>query len=144
MVDAAEEVVQGMRCSVLVVSTDHQHLRHGAAPSLPSFYNEAVDGLAIGPEAGSCGAAAHSGKRVVVEDVMTHPNWAAYRDLAQRANVRACWSQPIRAADGEILGTFAMYYAEPRAPEPYEEELIESMAHLAGLAIERGRLESRL
>ncbi len=139
----AEEIVPGMRCSVLLLSADGAHLRHGFAPTLPDFYNEAIDGLAIGPEVGSCGAAAHKGERVIVEDVTTHPNWAPFRDLAARAGLRACWSQPIRASDGEILGTFAMYYSEPRGPEPFEEKLIESMAYLAGIAIERGRLEAR-
>ena len=139
----AEEIVPDMRCSVLLLDLDGQHLRHGHAPSLPDFYSEAVDGLEIGPKVGSCGAAAFSGERVVVEDVSTHPNWAPFRELTARAGIRACWSQPIRASSSEILGTFAMYYAESRGPEPYELELMESMAHLAGIAIEKSRLEAR-
>lgn len=141
IVVAAEELVPGMRCSILFLAPDGRHLRHGFAPSLPEDYNRAIDGLEIGPTAGSCGAAAALGERVVVADVTTHPNWEPYRALAARANLRACWSQPIRAADGAILGTFAMYYAEPRGPEPYEERFIESMAHMAGIAIERARMK---
>ena len=139
LVNGAEELVPGMRCSVLVVSPDGRHLRHLSAPSLPSFFNEAVDGTQIGPEVGSCGAAAATGRRVIVEDVLTHPNWASARDLVRRAGIRACWSQPIRSADGEVLGTFALYYSEPRAPEQWEERLMETMAHVAGISIERGR-----
>lgn len=143
VIEAAERLVAGLRCSVLFLGPDHRHLVHGLAPSLPEEYSRAVDGLEIGPMAGSCGAAAHLGQRFIVRDVLQHPNWAPYRELARRASIRACWSEPIRAADGEILGTFAMYYSEPRAPEPYEERFIESMAYLAGIAIERGRLGAR-
>jgi PAS domain S-box-containing protein len=140
VIETAEEIASGLRCTVLFLSPDGHHLVRGLAPSMPEEYSEAIDGLLIGPGAGSCGAAAHSGQRVIVEDVFEHPNWAPYRDLARRAEIRACWSEPIRASDGEILGTFAMYYSEPRRPEPYEERFIESMAHLAGIAIERGHL----
>jgi hypothetical protein len=143
MIESAERLVTGLRCSVLFLSPDRRHLVHGLAPSLPPDYSRAVEGLEIGPRAGSCGAAAHLGERFIVGDVLQHPNWAPYREHARRANIRACWSEPIRAADGEILGTFAMYYAEPRVPEPYEERFIESMAHLAGMAIERSRSGAR-
>ena len=137
-----QAVVSGLSNPTLMqFAPDGRHLRHAFAPSLPQDYNHAVDGLEIGPTAGSCGAAAALGQRVVVADVTTHPNWEPYRSLAARANIRACWSQPIRAADGAILGTFAMYYSEPRGPEPYEERFIEAMAHMAGIAIERARME---
>ena len=143
LVGAAEEIVPGMRCSVLVLSPDGQQLQQCAAPSLPRFLNEAIDGLAIGPTVGSCGAAAYSGERVIVADVESHPNWIAYRELMRRAGLRACWSEPIRASDNEVLGTFAMYYAEPRSPAAWEIQLLESMASLAGISIERDRLASR-
>jgi PAS domain S-box-containing protein len=143
VIAAAEKLVPDLRCSVLLLGPDGRHLVHGLAPSLPEEYSRAVDGLEIGPMAGSCGAAAHLGQRFIVRDVMQHENWAPYREIARRASIRACWSEPIRSADGEILGTFAMYYSEPRAPEPYEERFIESMAYLAGIAIERGRLGAR-
>jgi PAS domain S-box-containing protein len=143
VIEAAEKLVPGLRCSVLFLSPDRRHLVHGLAPSLPEEYSRAVEGLEIGPLAGSCGAAAHLGQRFVVRDVMQHANWAGFREQARRADIRACWSEPIRAADGEILGTFAMYYAEPRAPEPFEERFIESMAYLAGIAIQRSRLDAK-
>jgi GAF domain-containing protein len=126
LVTAAEELAPGMRCSVLLRSADGRRLEHGFAPSLPDDYNAAVDGLEIAPDVGSCGAAAHLGQRVIAEDVLSHPNWARYRDLATSAGIRASWSQPIRGVDGEVLGTFALYYAEPRAPEPHETELMEA------------------
>jgi PAS domain S-box-containing protein len=139
LVHEAEELVPGMRCSVLLRSADGQHLEHGFGPSLPDFYKAAIEGLEIGASVGSCGAAAHSGERVIVEDVNTHPNWAAFRELTRRAGIGACWSQPIRSTEGEILGTFAMYYATVRGPAEFEIRIIETWAHLAGIAIERRR-----
>jgi PAS domain S-box-containing protein len=140
LVRAAEMLVPDMRCSILLVAPDGRHLRHGFGPSLPGDYNAAIDGIEIGPTVGSCGAAAHLGRRVIVEDVMTHPNWEAARDLARSANIRASWSEPIRSSEGEILGTFAMYYATARTPEEHELAVMESWAHLAGIAIERRRM----
>jgi signal transduction histidine kinase/CheY-like chemotaxis protein len=139
-----EEQSPGMIGSVLLVDEDGHRLRHGAARRLADDYNAAVDGIAIGPDVGSCGSAAALGQRVVVEDVATDPRWTAFRELALRHDLRACWSQPIHAADGTVLGTFAMYYRTSRGPTPDEVELIEVGAHLAGIAIERGLARSRL
>ena len=144
LVSATEEVEPEMVCSVLLLDKAGKRLRHSAGPSLPDFYNAAIDGLEIGPAEGSCSAAAYTGERVVVADVMTHPYWAKFRKLAKKANLRACWSQPILSAAGEVLGTFAIYYSQPREPDPSDLELIEDAAHLAGIAIERRRAEEAL
>lgn len=144
LAETAEEARPEMLCSVLLLDDDKKHLRHGAAPSLPAFYNEAIDGMEIGPSAGSCGTAAYTGKRVIIEDVMTHPFWKDFRELAQRAGLGACWSEPIISSTGETLGTFAMYYREPRGPDDSDLEFIQSAAYLAGIAIERKQLDLRL
>ncbi len=132
-----ERQVPGMLCSVLLLEGDA--LRHGAAPSLPADYNAAIDGVRIGPAVGSCGTAAHTGKPVVVSDVASDPLWTDFRDLALAHGLRACWSFPILATDGRCLGTFAMYYREPRTPAPQHWHLIEVATHVAGVAIERHR-----
>ncbi len=132
-----EAFCPGMLCSILLLDQKGKCLRLGAAPSLPTFYNKAIDGVEIGPEVGSCGAAAFNNVPVFAEDVMKHPNWEPYRELAEQANLRACWSVPIRSRDEKVLGTLAMYYRSPRLPEAEDRELIDITAHLAGLAIER-------
>jgi PAS domain S-box-containing protein len=137
----AESILPGTRCSVLLREGDR--LRLGAAPSLPDDYNRAVDGLPIGPTAGSCGAAAHHGRRVVVRDVLEHPNWEAFREWARAAGFRACWSEPILGPDRGVLGTFGLYCPEPREPEPAELGFIGTMAQIAAVAIEHDRVESR-
>jgi PAS domain S-box-containing protein len=129
----------GSICSILLLDRDSGTLRHIAAPNLPPEYLAAIDGSRIGPTAGSCGAAAFRGERVVVEDIATHPFWADYREYALRAGLRSCWSSPIFSPAHEVLGTFAVYHREPRTPTPGELEAVDSATHLAALALTRDR-----
>ena len=131
-----EALLPEMFCSILLLDHGQNCLRVGAAPSLPEFYSAAVDGVAIGPSVGSCGAAAFTRRRVIVSDIQTHPNWETFRPIAEQANLRACWSEPILSFAGRVLGTFAMYYHEPREPAAVELRAIEIAAGLATLAIE--------
>ncbi|MGW2787247.1 SpoIIE family protein phosphatase [Streptomyces populi] len=127
--------------SVLLADADGRHLRHGAAPSLPDFYNQAIDGIATGEGVGSCGTAAHRRQPVIVTDIATDPFWDAFRDLAERARVAACWSTPILARDGSLLGTFAMYHRSPRIPQEADHALARVFADTAALAVERHQAE---
>jgi GAF domain-containing protein len=129
-----------MLASVLLLSEDGLHLKHGAAPSLPQAYNAGIDGQAIGPSAGSCGTSAFYGEPVFVNDIKTDPLWSDYRDLAAAANLRACWSLPIKNEDGKVIATFANYYREPRHPRAQDFAAIRQVAHTVGLAIEKARL----
>ncbi len=144
LVQLVESEMQGALCSVLLLDESGQHLLNGAAPSLPDFYNEAIHGTKIGSGVGSCGTAAYENRQVIVEDIQQHPYWQSYAELAARANLAACWSEPIRDRQGKILGTFALYYHEPRAPQASEIELITQLAHLAGIAIEHHANEKAL
>ncbi|MGB8274200.1 MAG: PAS domain S-box protein [Alphaproteobacteria bacterium] len=137
----AERAKPGLLCSILLLEKETGRLRLGAAPSFPAFYNAAIDGLAIGPRAGSCGTAAFTGKRVIAEDITIHPYWGAFRELAGKVGIRACWSEPIRSSTGEILGTFALYYREVRAPDDSDLDFINRLAQIASIAIERQRHE---
>jgi len=131
-----EERATGSLCSILVLDPSASRLRHGAAPSLPIGYAEAIDGVVIGPSVGSCGTAAYRGEPVMVCDIATDPLWTDYRDLASAHGLRACWSTPILSGRGKVLGSFAMYYREPRAPTGDEAGLTEVATRIAGLAIE--------
>jgi C4-dicarboxylate-specific signal transduction histidine kinase len=119
-------------------------LRHGASPSLPKTYTEAIDGIVIGPSVGSCGTAAYRAEPVIVSDIATDPLWADYRNLASAHELRACWSTPILSSARRVLGTFATYYREPRSPTPQEHNVIERITHLASIAIEREQGEEVL
>ncbi|MGH7569264.1 MAG: PAS domain S-box protein [Gemmatimonadales bacterium] len=139
-----EDLTDGMLCSIQLLDRDGIRLRHGAAPGLPAGYNRAVDGLAIGPRAGSCGTSAYRGERVIVSDLATDPLWADYRELALPHGLRACWSTPILDAVGAVLGTFALYYREPRRPTDAERRLIDRFVHIAGIAVARARAQEAL
>ena len=142
LVEVAEESRPDMIASILLVDEATGRLRNGASRRLPDFYRAAVDGVMPGPDVGSCGTAAFIGKRVIVEDIETDPLWKRDRDVALRASLRACWSEPIIGSGGEVLGTFAMYYQSPRAPDANELEFVSSCANLAALAIGRVRYQN--
>lgn len=126
-----------MICSILLLSDDGNHVRHAVAPSLPENYLKVIDGSPIGPKQGSCGTAMFRGKPVIVTDIATDPLWDEYRNFAWAINVAACWSTPIMSSKGKVLGSFAMYYREPRGPKHEEQRLTDVATKLASRAIER-------
>jgi hypothetical protein len=121
--------------SILLLSPDGKRLHHGAAPRLPQIFCEAIDGLEIGPSAGSCGTAAFRGLPVYVADIANDPLWHAYRDLAIPHGLRSCWSTPIFDADGVLLGTFAIYSREPGTPRIDEVDAIAMITDSVARAI---------
>lgn len=144
LVSLVEDQAPGMLGSILLLDEDGIHVRHGAAPSLPARFIEAVDGQAIGPQAGSCGTAAYTRQPVFVEDIDTDPLWAAYKPIALQEGLRACWSTPFMDSEGKVLGTFAMYYREPGLPGPFHLRLIDVATNMARIAIARERTEKAL
>ncbi|KYF80517.1 hypothetical protein BE17_18370 [Sorangium cellulosum] len=131
-------------CSVLLVDGSRTHLRWAAAPSLPEAYNHDVDGLRVGAVSGSCGTAVFRKQTVIVSDIARDPLWERARDLALSHGLRACTSAPILDGEGEVLGTFAFYYREPRGPSSRDLGLIEISRDLAGIAIERSQSAARV
>jgi PAS domain S-box-containing protein len=144
LVRLVEKHSDGMLCTVLLLDEDGVSIRHGAAPSLPDGYIEAIDGLTIGPRVGSCGTAMFFGRRVIVTDILNDPLWESARDVASRFGLRACWSTPIFSPQGRVLGSLAMYYSEPRSPGDEELRLIETAADIARIAIEQHRAHQAL
>ncbi len=139
-----EALADGALVSILLVSANGKNLRHGAAPSLPKRYTQAIDGGLIGPRSGSCGTAAYRKETVIVSDIETDPLWADYRHLALAEGLRACWSTPIFSTAREVLGTFALYCREPAHPSPKQQGIVEQFAHLASIAIERTQAQEAL
>ncbi len=132
-------------CSIMLLDESQKKLHLAIGSSLPEKYIQAIaDGVPVGPEMGSCGTAAYTKKTVIVSDIAKDVKWAKYRDYALLNNLQACWSAPILDSQGNVLGTFALYYSTPRTPQKLEQQLIESASHLAGVAIEKHRSEQAL
>jgi diguanylate cyclase (GGDEF)-like protein/PAS domain S-box-containing protein len=144
IVTAIETEEPSSMCSILLMDKAGKHLLTGAAPSLPPFYNEAIHGIEIGMGVGSCGTAASLGERMIVEDIMSHDYWRPYAELAKRAELGACWSEPIISSAGKVLGTFAIYHADPAMPTPENIERINFAANLVAIAIENQNTREEL
>ena len=139
-----EHQMPGMIASFLLYDPISKCLHHGISPNLPDAYTEAIDGLRIGERVGPCGTAAHQGKPVIVDDIESDPRWEVFRDIALKYNLRSCWSHPIICTEGRLLGTFAMYYKIPHAPQPSDLDLIREVAKLAAIAINGKHQENAL
>ena len=135
IVSRIENEYKGYYCSILLLEKDR--LKLGAAPSLPDFYNDAIDGVQIGHGVGSCGNSAFHNVLTIVEDISTHEFWVPWAELAAKANLGSCWSQPIRGPKNEVIGTFAIYHHQKSTPSDSAITLIEQFAHIASIAIER-------
>ncbi|WP_133664186.1 EAL domain-containing protein [Paraburkholderia sp. BL10I2N1] len=134
----------GASCTILLLDADGQHVRVGAAPSLPAQYSAAIDGAAIGPRVGSCGTAMYERRMVVVEDIETDTLWADFKHLALPVGLRACWSIPFQDDAGAVLGAFAVYYRAPRRPGEEEEAILRDIGRSVGLAVHQDRIARRL
>jgi len=139
-----EAQAPGVLCSTLLLDSDGRTVRSGSGPSLPAAYMAAIDGLPIGPVAGSCGTSMYRKEAVIVSDIQTDPLWAPYAAIAAQYGLRACWSVPVLLDSDTVLGTFAMYYREVRSPSAGDMRLIGVATHLAGIAIARTRHEDEL
>lgn len=138
LVQGAEQIDSSASCSLLLLD-QNDCLHVASAPHLPEAYNNAIEGVKIGYGTGSCGTAAFLGERVIVEDVRVHPYWQQYQELVNLAGIRACWSEPIKNRQGEVLGTFAIYHKEVTTPTDQDIQLIAESAALAEIVIERSR-----
>ena len=143
---SVEEYRKGTLASVLLVNSDGVYLDSVAGPSLPREWIQQMEKLPIGPCAGSCGTAAYRGSAVIVPDIAIDPLWEVpeHRASALRHDLRASWSNPILSSEGKVLGTFCMYYREPRSPDARDLGIIEMATHLARVAIERDRAQEAL
>lgn len=141
-----EQTAESCHCSVLLIDETRASVKHAAAPTLPDNFTGAIDGKPVWPYYGPCARAIHLKTQVIVDDLNEEVEHARgeWRELALGAGLRSCWTTPILAFDGEVLGTFALYRREAGRPSPLQLYLIERFRHLASIAIERTRREAAL
>jgi len=135
-----EQALPGSLAIILLL--DGKRLRRGAAPSFPKYMAE-VDGFEIDPAVGTCSAAAARQEQVITADITTDAHWAGYLDLAERHGLRAGWATPMLSSDNQVLGTFGLYWPEPRGPTPDHLQIINQVARLVAFAIERKPIARR-
>jgi diguanylate cyclase (GGDEF)-like protein len=117
---------------------------HGGAPSLSHEYIDAIDGIEVGPDVGSCGASSFSGERVLVENIETDSKWANIKHLALPHGMRCCWPEPIKNSHDEVLGAFGMYYDYPALPDDEELKDLKSASRIAGIVMEWDHNQQRI
>src|SRR6266853_2426104 len=141
-----EQTASGCCCSIILIDPNGSKIEQAIAPSLPSSYNDRFPGTPVDREGGPCTEAARRKKQVIVSDVASDTQWDTYgwRTAALTHGLRACWSTTILGSNGLVLGTFAVYWREPRSPTQQDQKIIEQMTHLASIAIERKRNEAAL
>ncbi len=137
LVQGVENVNPELRCSILLIDQEQQCFHLAAAPSLPGFYCDAIDGLAFDSTLAAFGEAAVTGQRAITTDIQTHPNWSGFRELAAQANLASCWAEPITNHNNQVLGVFVIYKSRIGTPDADEIKLIDESAYLAEIAIER-------
>ena len=142
--DTIDAQAPNIKSAVMLMDADGTHLRTAAGPRLAKGWIEAITPLEIGPCIGSCGSAASLKQRVIVSDIATDPLWVDFRDAALSYGLRAAWSQPLVSKNQHVLGTFGMYYTEPRTPNETDLRLIEGAGHIAVIAIEGERAQTAL
>ena len=138
-----EDLVPGVVCSILSLDSEGR-LHPVAAPSMPAHVGEALDGLEIGPDVGSCGTAAYTGEEVEVLDIDTDSRWGPYKGLMLPLGLKACWSSPIKSRADQVVGTFAFYFRTCRGPSDVEREIVAASCHLAAIAMEHEEQQARI
>lgn len=140
---SAEALAPGVICSILTVD-EEDRIHPVSSPSLPDYYSTSVDNVPVGPAAGSCGTAAYRGEPVEVTDIANDPLWADFKALVLPLGLNACWSSPIKARDGRVIGTFAFYFRENRGPSDLERQIVETCVHICAIAIEHARAQEHI
>ncbi|PJZ44394.1 histidine kinase dimerization/phosphoacceptor domain -containing protein [Leptospira brenneri] len=142
IVRGIETLNPSMLCSVILI--ENSKIKIASAPSLPKIYNDAIEGETIGPSVGSCGTAAYTGKRVIVENIETSPLWTKYKNVALQEKLLSCWSEPIKSHRDEVIGTFAIYQHEIASPNEFDIFIISEAASLVNIAIEKSIVSEKL
>lgn len=141
-----EAKIPNVRCSILLLDVETQSLHHAAAPSLPESYHQLVNGVQIGPNVGACGTAAYRRSPVLCADIAHDPLWSKYQQLADIYHLGACWSSPIFSTQGDVLGTFAVYWREALCSDlpVHLQTYIATATLLVAIAVERKQREHAL
>jgi signal transduction histidine kinase len=122
---------------VRLLDTTQENPGCASAPSLPQALVAALDAQGLDDAPDLCDVVVEGRGRLITEDIQTDPRWADLRDVAMEYGLRSCWTEPIPAPDGRILGAFVLYSEQARGPDPSEIRVMETAARLVGIAREQ-------
>ena len=134
----------GVDCAVHLINDDGLTLRIACAPSMHPEFVAAIDEIAIGPHATTCGVAAYHREQIVTTNISADEIWKDHRDLAVEQGYQVCWATPIRSPQGQLLGVLALYGRDASAPSEYALRVTASATQLAGIAVDRAHAAESL
>jgi len=144
IVSTTEKQFPASLCLILLLEEQGQHLQLGVSPSLPEFFTQTLEGLAIGEGVCDFGTTAATGQRIIVENIAQHDYWKNFSGLAKQAGLAASLSEPILSSMNQVLGVFTIFHRTPRFPEPSLLSEVSDLAQLASIAIERRASEKQI
>jgi PAS domain S-box-containing protein len=100
-------------------------------------YARIVDGFPISLESFACGLAAHTRSPILTADVKQEPRWKTWLPVAEKFDFRGCWSFPLYTPGGQALGSFALYWRQPRAATNADVAFAGAVADTASIIISR-------
>ena len=112
--------------------------------NLPVFYTEFIKKMEVVDQLSPCSSAVEHGKPVVVTHIQASSYPEEFKEIAFNADLVTCWSYPVIALTGKILGVFSAYFHDSFSPKDSDIAILEQYAHLASIAIERNKYESEL
>ncbi|MFN3529035.1 MAG: PAS domain S-box protein [Bacteroidia bacterium] len=137
-----ETLIPGMLASIQWLKNDC--IYHLAAPNLPKGLTETIEGITIGPQAGSCGTAAYHKKTVIVCDIARDELWKDFKQLANTHGMKACWSHPIFNSKGQVIAVFDNYFRETRSPQTHETQKIERAVRMLSLVLGKYKIDQEI
>ena len=132
---AIEQADSDRRCAFYIANADGTELRHVVGMS--EEYARCVEGFKISAESLACGLAVSTGQPVITCDVTEESRWSPWLWLADEYGYKGCWSFPVETSAGKVVGSFAMYFKEPRDATPRDRELAAALTHTASIIISR-------
>ena len=113
-----------------------------SGPSLDPVLGRRFSGRIPGEE--PAGGEAEGGPRVTcIADAATDPRAEGLGKLGREAGLRSFWSVPI-VSDSGLFGSLVVAHAVARQPTEHDRRWIAESARLAGVAVERHRVERAL
>ena len=139
-----EAQLPGALCSILLLREDSSRLTVEAASPMPDEIRQRLSQVLVIAGAPSFADAVATGRRRIVVDTAIDSSWLELRRLADRFQLRSCWSQPIRSFHRDVLGVLSIFFLWPRSPGTDDLQLLDTAAYLVGIALHRARAEQAL